>query len=82
MTDSDQITWGRKHIVKVQVPLASSEADPPALIYSHDDTIMLEVPCDDEILAKMDGEDKKYFYYRLDNKGNIELLNEAGEQDW
>jgi len=82
MTDNDQITWGKKNIVKVQVPLASNEDNPPALIYSHDDSIMTSVPVDDELLAKMEGEDKKYFYFRRHEDGQIELLNEAGNQDW
>lgn len=72
---------GTANMVKVEVSPFTSDDDPTLSVYSHDGSIDTEIKVDDELLAKMAGEPKKYFYYRKDGTA-IELLNEAGEQDW
>lgn len=83
MSDNDQIV-GNKNIIKVESsPFVQDITAPLTLsFYSFDGTIDIEVPVDDELLAKMQGETIKYFYYRQTEDGQIELLNDAGEQDW
>lgn len=72
---------GNANIVKVELS-PFSEADNPILsVYSHDGSIDIEIKEDDELLARMAGESKKYFYYRKEGTA-IELLNDAGELEW
>lgn len=69
---------GNANIVKVEVSPFDAES---LSVFSHDGSIDSEVALDDELRARMQGEPTKYFYYRKDGD-SIELLNEAGNQEW
>lgn len=68
-------------IVKVQVPLATSEEVPAALLYNKDRHVQAMVPVTDELLASMAGEKKKFFYARMVGT-IINIDGEAPCQDW
>lgn len=70
-----------KNIVKVQIPLSTSQNPPLALVYNKQQDIFFEMDITEVVLAIMNKEYKKYFYYRFEND-QIELLDEAPWQDW
>jgi hypothetical protein len=76
----------KKIIVKVQVPLFSSDPDAGVLVYDKDRSFTTELPIRsrrerDEILDILGDEPKGYFYAKVDGKGLI-LTGKAPYQDW
>lgn len=65
-------------IVKVQLPIATNEKIPLALVYDKTRTIELQVPVTEIIKAKMQGTKKRYFY--MDK--NQQIQDEAPTQEW
>ncbi len=71
----------KKCIVKVQLPIASNEADAPMLIYSEDQSIFTTMPIDAK--SKKHFTDLKSFHYaRLRDDGILEFLGQAPWQNW
>jgi hypothetical protein len=68
-------------IVKVQRPLASSEADPPALVYNQDRTLIEFFPFDQALREAMGGDLKQYWWAYL-QAGILYLERIAPEQEW
>jgi hypothetical protein len=68
-------------IVKVQLPLSSSEADPPALVYDQARTWQFYMEVTKELRARMKGRDKAFFNAERCG-GKVVLLDEAPWQDW
>lgn len=68
------------HIVKVQVPLMTTEPEAKALIYNKSRTFEVYVPVDN-VIKKMGGDFKKFFYVKFKTKG-FELHGEAPWQEW
>lgn len=69
-------------IVKVQLPLSSTLASPPALVYSKDRKCMMKWQVNDELKQKMNGKVKAYFNTKKNDKGRLVLLDEVAEQAW
>lgn len=67
-------------ILKVQLPLASTEINPPALVYNEDQSIYLHLPVEN-VSARMRGRPKVYFY-ATERDGDLYLDDEAPEQLW
>ena len=70
-----------KFIVKVQVPLESSEPDPHILIYNEDKSIFETFPMTDEMHEAFT-EPKSFQFARLRKDGMLVLCGEAPWQDW
>lgn len=69
-------------IVKVQVPLATNDSDPKALIYNKNRSFETFVPVA-EVKKKMSGEFKKFFYCDIDIvTKKVKLDAPAPLQDW
>lgn len=70
-------------IIKVQVPMATNmstnDPDNGALAYTKGRETMAVLELTPELLAKMDGKHKKFFYTR---PGEWTLLDEAPWQAW
>lgn len=84
----------REIIVKVQMPLYSSDNSAGILVYDENKTIMNELPIRSEkelrelkkmmkkgVCGRVYGGMKNYFYAKKDGKGLI-LTGLAPEQDW
>lgn len=74
-----RIQW--KGIVKVQIPLATTEARPLALAYNVDRSILTYFPVDRELKAKMRGEPKAFFKARVVNT-ILHIDKPAEWQEW
>jgi hypothetical protein len=77
----------KRIIVKVQVPLFSSDAYVDVLVYNEDRSVMSELPMRsewerEELLDTLGDEPKGYFYAKPDGKGGLILTGEAPYQDW
>lgn len=70
-------------IVKVQVPLATNEKKPLALVYNEDRSIQFQMPVSAELLDKMEGRPKAFFrgVYNEEEQ-TFGLHEEAPWQDW
>ena len=68
-------------IVKVQLPLFSSEKNPPALIYNKDRKIYATVPVTEEVVELMGDSAKEFFHAEIED-GNIVLGDKAPWQKW
>lgn len=80
------MSMAKRFIVKVQVPLFSSDGGAGVLVYNEDHSIMREVPLRSEkerkqLIKEMDGEPKGFFWATHDGKGVI-LEEHAPWQDW
>lgn len=71
---------GEEFIVKIQMPLESSEPIPRALIYNRDRSILIFRPIED-VKDMMDGEVKKFFFLQIINEKEV-ALREAPWQEW
>jgi hypothetical protein len=73
-----------RFIVKVQRPLASSERDPPALVYDETQSLLLFAPLTGIVAELLEGEPfKVYAYAQLEADGRtLRLLERAPAQDW
>ena len=56
----------RAFIVKIQLPITSSEPDPPALAYDQSHSYIAEVPITAELHRMMRGRLKAYFHAKLE----------------
>lgn len=69
-------------IFKLQLPLASNEDAPPALLYNEDRSILHFVPVTPEVKELFaDGEYKIYIKGRL-KRGTVLIDEIVGEQEW
>lgn len=69
-------------IVKVQIPLVTSDPTPQVLVYDRDRRLEQYLPMTQEVLDVMNGETKRYFWARLRGT-ELSLLNKVvGEQSW
>ena len=68
-------------IVKVQLPLSSNAAAAPALVYNADKTVLLQPPVDVQLLKKMNGANKQFFFATVSN-GDLVLDRRAPWQEW
>jgi len=73
-----------RFIVKVQRPLASSEPDPPALVYDQTESLLMFAPMVGAVAAALEGEPfKVYMWAQLEADGRtLRLLERAPAQDW
>ena len=69
-------------IVKVQVPLAASDGNPPCFVYAEGKAFAHTIPCTPEIREKVGGA-KAYFYsVIIDGEPVIDWDNKAPAQEW
>lgn len=70
-------------IVKIQIPLMSSEENAEALVYNQTRSFQAHMPIDDTIKKFMNGEYKKFarISYHLVSK-KVEIQKELGDQGW
>ena len=66
-------------IVKIQAPLASNEAEPPAMVYTEDREWSGLVPFTEELQFALGGRPKAYFHATVD-KGAVEIALVIGEE--
>lgn len=69
-------------IVKVQVPIFSTEDQDLALIYNENRTFQHQIPVDKHIKSKMRGEFKQFFHLEKFENGKITLGKQAVWQGW
>jgi hypothetical protein len=69
-------------IIKLQVPLASSEPNPKALVYNQDRSVEQMFPISPEIMKLMKGRPKAYFVAKINADQELEILAEATPQSW
>lgn len=70
-------------IVKVQIPLSSSESEPMALVYDQSRKYEIFMPVTEELKKEMSGSPKRYFYAYYDkNEKNTVLVRPAPSQSW
>jgi hypothetical protein len=73
----------KQQIFKVQVPIATNEPEPQALIYNEDRSKEFWMPLTQQILDFMDGEFKKFVYGSVDYKHNTFTIDsDAPWQEW
>lgn len=75
-----------KFIVKVQIPLFSTDKNVGVLVYNESRSIMEELPLRSrkelkELMKNLRGEPKGYFYAVIEGKGLI-LIDKAPWQNW
>ena len=75
-----------KFIVKVQLPLASSDGNAGVLVYNEDRSVMEELSIRseieaDQLLEELKGEPKGFFYARMQGK-TLMLVGVAPWQNW
>jgi len=68
-------------IVKIQLSLVGNKHSRGVLIYSWDNTIRFEGEASKDIIKKMKGRDKIYYYAKL-NGTELSLLEETSKQSW
>lgn len=74
---------GRKTIVKVQVPLMTSEEVPAALVYDKTRKHQGFYPVSPELMDLMDGEPKKYFEAEiLGEEIKVDFASEVAHPGW
>jgi hypothetical protein len=71
----------KRLIVKVQLPLVTTDPDPYALVYDRSRELQAMVPVTPELLAGMGGEVKCFFYAEVSDDG-LTLDRQAPFQDW
>lgn len=71
-------------IFKIQIPLVSSEANPSALAYPKTRNPDVYIPVTLELLKKMKGRPKAFFYcnYFSGQGDRLEIIKEAPWQKW
>jgi len=65
-------------IVKVQIPIITSETIKLALIYNESRSIQFQIPVTKKLIKKMQGEFKQFFF--IDTENNI--TGKAPWQSW
>lgn len=70
-----------KRIVKVQIPLSSSETNPPALVYDESRKWNQTIPVTEELLRACGSRMKGYFYAEVSSNG-VTLIGPAPLQSW
>lgn len=69
-------------IVKIQLPMSSTEYEPQALVYDKDKKmIFCTLPISKDLVNRMDGRLKGYFHAILKN-GELTIGDGAPEQEW
>ena len=68
-------------IVKVQLPLASNDAEPKALVYNKGRSHQFLLPITKD-LKEMMGDDVKAYFDADYEEGKIELYKKVEPQDW
>lgn len=71
----------KEHIVKIQMPVMSSESDPSALLYNKSRSFEVQIPAS-QLKSKMKDSYKKFFYVKFKKPSGFTLLEEAPWQDW
>lgn len=69
-------------IVKIQVPIATTERLPLALIYDESRAVEFQVPITSEILFIMKGRPKAFFHATSEEDGAFVVGEEVPEQNW
>jgi hypothetical protein len=70
-------------VVKVQLPLASSEKTPMALVYNEDKTLLVTIAVTQELIAKFRGKLKIYANASYDRESEkLNLLEVLADQPW
>lgn len=67
-------------IVKVQLPLVTSETKPKALIYNSDRSVYLMVDVD-HVVGMLKGRNKAFFEASINEKKELVLGKEVDKQD-
>lgn len=68
-------------IFKVQIPIATNEPEPKALIYNKHRTIEGMIPVTPDLVKTMNGDYKAYFTGQF-KKGTLTLGDRVEDQDW
>ena len=72
---------GDNMVVKIQLPLVSSEAEPKALIYNEDQSLHTMMPVSD-LLRTVIGDELKAFFEVTIKDGNLVLEERLEGQGW
>lgn len=72
----------RPFILKVQVPLASNQDNPPCLVYDESRTLMTELHIDPSGLLWLQGDPKMYVKARLWLDGTMQLVERVEDREW
>lgn len=70
-------------IVKVQVPIMSTDPSMPAMIYNKDRKVMVQMPMSPEIRKMMGNDLKRYFRAKVNEQTKaLEFFERVSPQDW
>jgi len=76
-------------IVKVQIPLASSEPEPMALVYNEDRSVEMRIPIDIGLEVWMEGRAKAFFEAEIEEIADgdrtirtVEFLDDVEDPGW
>ena len=71
----------KREIFKVQLSLATNFEERMALVYNKSRSIEGQFPAPEDLIQKMNGQPKKFFYCRV-KQDKLEIDNEAPWQGW
>ena len=69
-------------IVKVQIPLAGSDPNAPALIYNERRTVQVFVPVNERFAKDCKETGKAYYRVRMRDEDKVQILERVEDQPW
>lgn len=70
-------------VLKIQVPLASNQENPPCLVYDQTRKFRTFVPLTSEIKRLLKGDPKGYFEAKIQpGTGEFEIIKRVSPQQW
>lgn len=72
----------KQEVFKIQVPLHSSEENPPLLVYNRSRSIYFQLGMTDELRALTAGKAKVYVLGYIDENQIFQIINKVKDQRW
>lgn len=72
----------KQEVFKIQVPLHSSEENPPLLVYNRSRSIYFQLGMTDELRALTVGKAKIYVLGYIDKNQIFQIINQVKDQRW
>lgn len=72
----------KQEVFKIQVPLHSSEENPPLLVYNRSRSVYFQLDMTDELKALTAGKAKIYVLGYIDRNQIFQIINKVKDQRW
>lgn len=72
----------KQEVFKIQVPLHSSEENPPLLVYNRSRSVYFQLDMTDELRALTTGKAKIYVLGYIDGNQIFQIMNKVKDQRW